>query len=98
MDHAETMSLTGESFGVPIPGLDSEQLRQVLYFGYFPNLLMSPHPDYVMTHRIEPLTASQSRIECEWLFPPRVEQAPRLRSLLRSGVLGYNQSGGLGRL
>jgi len=69
MDHAETMSLTGKSLGVPIPGLDAEQLRQVLYFGYFPNLLLSPHPDYVMTHRIEPLSPSQSRIECEWLFP-----------------------------
>ena len=69
MDHAETMSLTGKSSGVPIPGLDAQQLRQVLYFGYFPNLLLSPHPDYVLTHRIEPLSASQSRIECEWLFP-----------------------------
>ncbi|MBA2311332.1 MAG: aromatic ring-hydroxylating dioxygenase subunit alpha, partial [Actinobacteria bacterium] len=69
MDHAETMSLTGESFGVPLRGLDAEQRRQVLYFGYFPNLLISPHPDYVMTHRIDPLSATQSRIECEWLFP-----------------------------
>jgi glycine betaine catabolism A len=70
MDHAQTMSLTGESFGVPLRSLDARQLRQVLYFGYFPNLLISPHPDYVMTHRIEPLAPSASRIECEWLFAP----------------------------
>ena len=70
MDHAQTMSLTGESFGVPLRSLDARQLRQVLYFGYFPNLLISSHPDYVMTHRIEPLAPSASRIECEWLFPP----------------------------
>jgi Rieske 2Fe-2S family protein len=76
MDHAETMSLTGESFGVPLRGLDADQRRQVLYFGYFPNLLISPHPDYVMTHLIEPLSASASRIECEWLFAPEAIETP----------------------
>lgn len=70
MDFADTMSLTGESLGVPLRGLDAEQRRQVLYFGYFPNLLLSPHPDYLMTHRIEPLGPDSSLIECEWLFPP----------------------------
>jgi phenylpropionate dioxygenase-like ring-hydroxylating dioxygenase large terminal subunit len=75
MDHAETMSLTGESFGVPLRGLDEEQRRQVLYFGVFPNLLISPHPDYVMTHRIEPVSPSASRIECQWLFPPEALEA-----------------------
>lgn len=75
MDFADTMSLTGESLGVPLRGLNEEQRRQVLYFGYFPNLLLSPHPDYVMTHRIEPLGPDSSLIECEWLFPPEaVEQ------------------------
>ena len=70
MDFADTMSMTGESLGVPLRGLDAEQRRQVLYFGYFPNLLLSPHPDYLMTHRIEPLGPGSSLIECEWLFPP----------------------------
>jgi Rieske 2Fe-2S family protein len=76
MDHAQTMSLTGESFGIPLRALDADQRRQVLYFGYFPNLLISPHPDYVMTHRIEPLSPSRSRIECEWLFPPEALDRP----------------------
>ena len=40
------------------------------YFGIFPNLLISPHPDYVLTHRIEPLAPDRSFVECEWLFPP----------------------------
>jgi phenylpropionate dioxygenase-like ring-hydroxylating dioxygenase large terminal subunit len=70
MEHADTMSLTGESFGVPLRGLDEERRRQVLYFGYFPNLLISLHPDYIMTHRIEPLGPDRSLIECEWLWPP----------------------------
>jgi phenylpropionate dioxygenase-like ring-hydroxylating dioxygenase large terminal subunit len=70
MPHAQTMSLTGESKGVPIPGLDESRSRQVFYFGLFPNLLISPHPDYVMTHRLEPLAPDRTRIECQWLFPP----------------------------
>jgi Rieske 2Fe-2S family protein len=71
MAHAQTMSLSGESGGVPIPGLDARQLRQVFYFGLFPNLLISPHPDYVMTHRLEPVGPDRTRIECQWLFPPQ---------------------------
>jgi glycine betaine catabolism A len=70
MDHAATMSLTGESRGVPFRRLDAEQRRKVLYLHLFPNSLLSPHPDYVMTHRLEPLDHGQTRIECQWLFPP----------------------------
>jgi Rieske 2Fe-2S family protein len=70
MDHAQTMSLTGESSGVMLRGLDEEQLRQVVYLQIFPNLLVSAHPDYVMTHRLEPLDADRTVVECSWLFPP----------------------------
>ncbi len=67
---AETMSLDGRSLGVPIRGLSAQQLREVGYFGVFPNLLISPHPDYVLTHRMEPLAPDRTYVECEWLFPP----------------------------
>jgi Rieske 2Fe-2S family protein len=70
VDHAETMSLTGESHGAMLPGLDERQRRSVLYAQLFPNLLISLHPDYVLTHRLEPLGPDRTRIECEWLFPP----------------------------
>jgi Rieske 2Fe-2S family protein len=70
MDHAETMSASGASLGVPMRRLDATKRRQVFYFGVFPNLLISLHPDYVMTHRIEPVAPGRSLIECEWLFPP----------------------------
>ena len=53
--HADTMSLDGRSGGLPIPGLRPELRRQVFYVGLFPNLLISPHPDYVMSHRVEPV-------------------------------------------
>jgi phenylpropionate dioxygenase-like ring-hydroxylating dioxygenase large terminal subunit len=69
-ESAQTMSLSGESRGVTIRGLDRKQAREVYYFGLFPNLLISLHPDYVMTHRMEPVGPARTRIECAWLFPP----------------------------
>jgi phenylpropionate dioxygenase-like ring-hydroxylating dioxygenase large terminal subunit len=73
-DFAETMSLTGASGGVPIRGLDARQRREVYYFGLFPNLLLSLHPDYVMTHRFEPLAPGRTKVECQWLFPPEAKE------------------------
>ncbi len=73
-EHAETMSLSGASLGVRIPGLTDKQAREVYYLGLFPNLLVSLHPDYVMTHRMEPLSPGRTRVECAWLFPPEATE------------------------
>jgi Rieske 2Fe-2S family protein len=75
-DHAATMSLDGHSDGVPIPGLDGERLRTVAYLGLFPNLLLSLHPDYLMTHLVEPLGPALSRVVCTWYFPPEATGRP----------------------
>ena len=68
-EHAETMSLSGRSAGVFIDGAPRDTVR---YLGLFPNLLISAHPDYVMTHRLEPLAPDRTRIECDWYFPAGV--------------------------
>jgi Rieske 2Fe-2S family protein len=70
------MSLTGESLGVIIPGLPEEKHREVGYAAVMPNLLISPHPDYVMTHRIVPLAAGRTWIECAWYFPEEAWERP----------------------
>ena len=70
-DFASTMSISGESSGVVMRSLTSEQRRQVLYLAVFPNLLLSLHPDYVLTHRMEPVSAGRTTIECQWLFRAR---------------------------
>jgi Rieske 2Fe-2S family protein len=66
----ETMSLDGKSRGLMLRGLDAEALRTVVYVYVFPNILISLHPDYVMTHRLIPLAADTTRIECAWSFAP----------------------------
>jgi Rieske 2Fe-2S family protein len=75
-DGAETMSLDGRSGGRPLRGLSAEQRRQVVYVGLFPNLLLSFHPDYVMSHRMEPLSTGETFVECQWLFPPEAVEQP----------------------
>jgi glycine betaine catabolism A len=70
-EHAQTMSFTGRSDGVPIEGVDP---RTVGYVGLFPNLLISAHPDYVMTHRLVPLAPDRTHVECSWYFPPGVDE------------------------
>ncbi len=66
----DTMSLDGTSGGVALRGLDAVGLRTVIYLNVFPNILISLHPDYVMVHRLTPLAAGRTRIECTWAFAP----------------------------
>jgi glycine betaine catabolism A len=62
-----TMSLDGESGGWPIPGASPGSVE---YLHLLPNLLVSAHPDYVMTHRLAPLAPDRTLVECAWYFPP----------------------------
>ncbi|HWG61420.1 MAG TPA: aromatic ring-hydroxylating dioxygenase subunit alpha [Streptosporangiaceae bacterium] len=69
-DEMATMSLDGTSHGMALRNLDTHGLRTVIYVNVFPNVLLSLHPDYVMTHRLTPLAADRTRIECTWAFAP----------------------------
>jgi glycine betaine catabolism A len=76
-DGMDTMSLDGTSHGVPLRKLDAKGLRTVIYVNIFPNLLVSLHPDYVMVHRLVPLAADRTKIECTWWFAPEAVDQPR---------------------
>ena len=64
----QTMSLDGKSHAPNLPRLTEGQDRTVYYFQLFPNLMLSLHPDYVMTHRLRPIGPDRTAVECEWLF------------------------------
>jgi len=76
IDEAETMSLSGASGGVAIKGLSEHELRTVMYVVGYPNLLVSLHPDYVMTHLMTPLAVDRTHVECAWAFPKEVAEKP----------------------
>jgi glycine betaine catabolism A len=71
-DGAATMSVSGSSPTGPMPGVRGGSLREVLYLQLVPTLLLSPHPDYVLVHLLEPVSAGRTRIRCQWLFPPEI--------------------------
>ena len=48
-------------------------------------MLVSLHPDYVMTHRLEPLAPDRTAVECQWLFAPE-DAAPPTGSTRRFAV------------
>ena len=75
----------GESGGVRIRGLDDRQAREVYYFGLFPNLLISLHPDYVMAHRFEPICADRRRrSSASGCSRPRPRDVPASRPTTRA--------------
>ena len=74
-ESAQTMSLDGRSGGTAIARLDEHEKRTVMYVAVLPNLLISLHPDYVMTHLLTPIAPGRTRIRCSWAFPAEVANA-----------------------
>ncbi len=75
-DGVSTMSLDGHSNGTVMARLDERQKQSVMYAVLLPNLLMSLHPDYVMTHLLFPVGPAVTRIECSWAFPRATAERP----------------------
>ncbi len=69
-DGVETMSMDGKRRRDLLPGLDQAQRQLVAYYSIYPNLLLSLHPDYVMTHTLWPRAHDRTAIVCEWHFHP----------------------------
>jgi Rieske 2Fe-2S family protein len=65
-----TMSMTGQERLAPSPALAERDRRIVLYYLVYPNIFISPHPDYVLMHWLTPLAPDRTRVDCEWLVAP----------------------------
>jgi Rieske 2Fe-2S family protein len=71
-DSYKTMSMDGELCGEVLPGLSDADQERTYFYTIFPSLFISPHPDYVLIHRIERLGIGSTRVVCDWLFPESV--------------------------
>jgi Rieske 2Fe-2S family protein len=69
-DGVETMSMDGRRRRAYLPGLTTIDRQRVVYFAIYPNLLLSLHPDYVMTHTLWPRACDRTEIVCEFHFHP----------------------------
>lgn len=75
-DPEGSMTIGGGRCAVPFPGLTPEQAARVYYYTLFPSAFLSFHPDYVLVHRAQSLSADRTRIFCDWYFHPDAIAAP----------------------
>jgi len=66
----ETLSMDGTCPRAILPGLSPEDARRVYYYCIFPNLMLSLHPDYMLTHSLWPIAPDRTINVCEWHFQP----------------------------
>jgi glycine betaine catabolism A len=66
----ETLSIDGRRRRAVLPGLGPEEQNGVNYFAIYPNLLLTLHPDYMLTVTIWPLAPDRTRLLSEWHFHP----------------------------
>ena len=67
---------TASGISACLPGLTAEEHRRVHYYAVLPNLLLSLHPDYMMTHTLWPRAVDRTEIVCEWHFHPDAIAGP----------------------
>ena len=72
----DTLSMDGQRHRPCLPGLPAEEHRRVHFYAVLPNLLLSLHPDYVMTHTLWPRAVDRTEIVCEWHFHPDAMAGP----------------------
>jgi len=62
----ETMSMDGLRHGRPaISGADEVDQGRIYYYILWPNLIVSVHPDYVLTHQAWPIAPDRTRVVCD---------------------------------
>jgi glycine betaine catabolism A len=75
-DGVETLSRDGKRRRSFLPGLGERERALVNYFAIYPNLLLTLHPDYMMTITIWPQDCGRTRLIAEWHFHPDEMKKP----------------------
>jgi Rieske 2Fe-2S family protein len=69
-DGVETLSTDGRRRRAILPGLGPAEAAVVNYFAIYPNLLLTLHPDYMVTVRLWPVAPDRTRLISEWHVHP----------------------------
>ena len=91
------MSLDGRSGGVAMPELDEHEQRTVMYVAVLPNLLISLHPDYIMTHLLTPLSPGPHPDPLLVGVPGRRRRTPRASTRRTPWTSGTSPTSRTGR-
>ena len=67
---AKGFTVDGREGAEPIPGIGPEQDRRYYAITVKPQVFINLVPDHVILHRMFPLAADRTVVECDWLFTP----------------------------
>lgn len=87
-----SMTLDGQAAAPPVCDVSGADLQRVHYYSVFPNLLFSPHPDFVLYHRIRPVAVGQSRNDCFFLLHPDVIKEPARMARFQSAIAFWDMT------
>ena len=72
VEGAETMALDGghgsRDGRPPMCGITAEDEERIYYFLLWPTTFLSIHPDYLLVHRLIPVSPGHTTVVCDWLF------------------------------
>ncbi len=81
-----SMTMDGKAAAQPVYDVTGDDLQRVYYYSVYPNMLLTPHPDYVMFHQITPLGPGKIINDCYWLFHPDVIHDRGAQDRIKSAV------------
>ena len=81
-----SMTMTGEAAAPSICNVSGDDLKRIYYYSVFPNMLLTPHPDFVLFHHITPLGPEKIINDCYWLFRPEIINDLKAQAGIKSAV------------
>ena len=81
-----SMTMDGKAAGPPVCNVSGDDLQRVHYYSVFPSLLLSPHPDFVLYHRIRSLAVDIIQNDCFFLLHPDVINDPERMERFQSAI------------
>ncbi len=81
-----SMTMDGEAAAPPVCDVAGEDLQRVHYYSVYPNLLLSPHPDFVLYHQIRTVGVGEITNDCYFLLHPDVINDPEKMERFKSAI------------
>ena len=81
-----SMTMDGELAATPLCDISCDDLKRVYYYSIFPNMLLTPHPDFVLFHHITPHGPGKITNDCYWLFHPDAINDTQAQTGIKSAV------------
>jgi len=72
----ESATVSGRACGPLVGDLSGDDLHRAFYYSLFPNMMLSMHPDYVVSYMVWPVAPTQTHIVSDWLFHPDAMRHP----------------------